>query len=253
MSSKHESSFHWFSSKTSDRTRHGNAINGFWTTTAEIYCLNTTTTPFTFSTKLKKLGFHVLFLQTTAEKWPGVCIPTWSGCILKLSLLFCNVYASICPFPLVGSQLFVRGMNLDWPIRVLSGMWPSRVSSSRGCRTQFTPGGLLYGRIIFKPSTTKNGCVITLELEALYKGKFTWVYGNMIFMMFCCSPSWREGFLWSWYTENNCENGANWPAFHFVLREEQRRREIAENGLELSSNHAQDAMTTSHWGGLVLF
>ena len=38
-----------------------------------------------------------------------------------------------------------------------------------------------------KFSTTKNGRVITLE--ALYKGKFTWLYGNMIFMMFRCSPS----------------------------------------------------------------
>ena len=38
-----------------------------------------------------------------------------------------------------------------------------------------------------KFSTTKNGCVITLEV--LYKGKFTWPYGNMIFMMFRCSPS----------------------------------------------------------------
>ena len=33
-----------------------------------------------------------------------------------------------------------------------------------------------------KFSTTKTGRVITLE--ALYKGKFTWLYGNMIFMMF---------------------------------------------------------------------
>ena len=93
-SSKHESSFHWFSSKTSDRARHGNAINGFRTTTAEIYCLNTTT-PFTFSTKLKKCGFHVLFLKTTAEKWSGVCIPTWSGCILQLSLMFCSVLLDV--------------------------------------------------------------------------------------------------------------------------------------------------------------
>ena len=38
-----------------------------------------------------------------------------------------------------------------------------------------------------KFSTTKNGRVITLE--ALYEGKFTWLYGNMIFMMFRCSPS----------------------------------------------------------------
>ena len=37
-----------------------------------------------------------------------------------------------------------------------------------------------------KFSTTKNGRVITLE--ALYKGKFTWLYGNMIFMMFRCPP-----------------------------------------------------------------
>ena len=44
-----------------------------------------------------------------------------------------------------------------------------------------------YGRILFKFSTTKNGRVITLEV--LYEGKFTWLYGNRIFMMFRCSPS----------------------------------------------------------------
>ena len=38
-----------------------------------------------------------------------------------------------------------------------------------------------------KFSSTKNGHVITLEV--LYEGKFTWLYGNMIFMMFRCSPS----------------------------------------------------------------
>ena len=38
-----------------------------------------------------------------------------------------------------------------------------------------------------KFSTTKIGHVITLE--ALYKRKFTWLYGNMIFVMFRCSPS----------------------------------------------------------------
>ena len=68
-----------------------------------------------------------------------------------------------------------------------SGTWSSRVSNSCGRRTWFTPVRLLYGQILFKPSTTKNGRVITLEV--LYKGKFTWLYGNMIFMMFCCSPS----------------------------------------------------------------
>ena len=76
-----------------------------------------------------------------------------------------------------------------------------------------------------KFSTTRNGRVITLEV--LYEGKFTWFYGNMIFMMFRLPQSWKESFLWSWSTENNCENGANWPAFHFMLREEQLRREIA--------------------------
>ena len=53
--------------------------------------------------------------------------------------------------------------------------------------TRFAPVGLPYGRILFKPSITENGRVITLEV--LYKGKFTWLYGNMIFMMFRCSPS----------------------------------------------------------------
>ena len=46
---------------------------------------------------------------------------------------------------------------------------------------------LPYGRILFKFSTAKIGCVIALEI--LYEGKFTWLYGNMIFMMFRCSPS----------------------------------------------------------------
>ena len=46
---------------------------------------------------------------------------------------------------------------------------------------------LPYGRILFKFSTTKIDCVIALEI--LYEGKFTWLYGNMIFMMFRCSPS----------------------------------------------------------------
>ena len=61
------------------------------------------------------------------------------------------------------------------------------VSNSRGRRTRFTPVGLPYGRILFKPSKTKNRRVVTLEV--LYEGKFTWLYGNIIFMMFRCSPS----------------------------------------------------------------
>ena len=136
-----------------------------------------------------------------------------------------KIPTSVYPFLLVSSQLFARGMNLDWPMRAQSITWSSRVSNSRGRRTLFTPVRLSYGRILFKFSTTKNWRVITLEV--LYKRKFTWLYGNVIFMMFRCSPSWRESFLWSWFAENNCENGANWPAFHFVLREEQLRREIA--------------------------
>ena len=54
---------------------------------------------------------------------------------------------SICPFPLTSSQLFARGMNLDWPIRAQSGTWSSRVSNSRRRRTRFTPVGLPYSRI----------------------------------------------------------------------------------------------------------
>ena len=66
---------------------------------------------------------------------------TWqaSDCLVTLD--------SICPFPLVSSQLFARGMNLDWPIRAQSGTWSSRVSNSCGRRTRFTPVGLPYGRI----------------------------------------------------------------------------------------------------------
>ena len=42
----------------------------------------TCTLTFTFSTKLENCGFHVPFLKTTAEKWPGGCIPTCGDCIL---------------------------------------------------------------------------------------------------------------------------------------------------------------------------
>ena len=93
---------------------------------------------------------------------------TWQTSLVTLD--------NICPFPLVSSHLFAQ-----------SGTWSSRVSNSRGRRTRFTPGGLLYGRVLFKFSTTKNGRVITLEVS--YDGQFTWLYGNIIFMMFRCSPS----------------------------------------------------------------
>ena len=46
---------------------------------------------------------------------------------------------------------------------------------------------LLYGRIVFKFSTAKNGVVIILVV--LYDGEFIWLYGNMIFMVIRCSPS----------------------------------------------------------------
>ena len=46
---------------------------------------------------------------------------------------------------------------------------------------------LLYGRILFKFSTTKTGVVIILEV--LYDGEFIWLYGNMIFMVIRCFPS----------------------------------------------------------------
>ena len=46
---------------------------------------------------------------------------------------------------------------------------------------------LPYSRILFKPSTTKNGAVIILEV--LYDGEFIWLYGNMVFMVIRCSPS----------------------------------------------------------------
>ena len=105
----------------------------------------------------------------------------------------------------LGSQLFARGMNLDWPIRAQNGTWSSRVSNSHGRRTWFTPVRLPYGRILFEFSTTKNGRVIALEV--LYEKKFTRLYGNMIFM-FRCSPCivtrelfvklvrWEQ--LWEW-------------------------------------------------------
>ena len=53
------------------------------------------TLTFTFSTKLEDRGFHVLFLKTTAEKWPGGGIPTCSDCILLSSLLFCDVLVDV--------------------------------------------------------------------------------------------------------------------------------------------------------------
>ena len=54
---------------------------------------------------------------------------------------------TLLSFPLMGSQLFARDMNLDWPIRAQSGTWSSKVSNSRGRQTRFTPVGLPYGRI----------------------------------------------------------------------------------------------------------
>ena len=107
----------------------------------------------------------------------------------------------------MGSQLFARGVNLNWPIRAQSRTCSSRfqtaVDVEHGPRMVVLP----YGRILLKFSTTKNGLVIILEV--LYDGEFIWLYGNMIFMVIRCSPSWRESILWSWYAENNCEKGAN--------------------------------------------
>ena len=118
----------------------------------------------------------------------------WSGCILQLSLLFCNVLVtSISPFPLVGSQLFARGMNLDWPIRAQSGTWSSRVSNSRGRRTWFTCVCFAVWSNISQAFYNKKWSCD--HLEVLYEGKFTWLYGNMIFT-FRCSPSWRELVRW---------------------------------------------------------
>ena len=109
----------------------------------------------------------------------------------------------------VGSQLFARGVNLNWPIRAQSGTCSSRfqtaVDVEHGPRMVVLP----YGWILFKFSTTENGLVIILEV--LYDGEFIWLYGNISFMVIRCSPSWRESILWSWYAENNCENGANTP------------------------------------------
>ena len=99
------------------------------------------TLTFTSSTKLKNWGFHALFLKTTVDKWAGGCIPTWSGCILQLSLLLCNVLVDVPrPIPLVGSQLFARGVNLNWPVGAQSGTCSSRVSNSRRRRTWSTHG-----------------------------------------------------------------------------------------------------------------
>ena len=109
------------------------------------------------------------------------CIST----CLQLSTQAAQAYSLY--FALVGSQLFARGVNLNWPIRAQSGTCSSRfqtaVDVEHGSRMFVLP----YGRILFKLSTTKNGFVFTLEV--LYEGKFTWLYWNMIFMVIRCSPS----------------------------------------------------------------
>ena len=192
------------------------------------------TLTFTSSTKLKNWGFRVLFLKTTVEKWAGGCIPTWSGCILQLSLLFCNVLVdAACPY--LYMPLPSRGQSIvcawrEFELTSKSAEWNVflEISNSRRRRTWFTHvRAAVWSNIIqvFYDKKIINGLVIILEV--LYDGEFIWLYGNMIFMVIRCSPSWRESILWSWFAKNNCENGANSPAFHFVLGEEQLRREIA--------------------------
>ena len=152
-----------------------------------------------------------------------------------------------CPSPLVGSELFARGVNLNWPIREQSGTCSSRFQTAVGVENGSRLFVLPYVRILFKFSTTKNGLVITLEI--LYDGEFIWLYGNMIFMVIHCSPLWRESILWSWFAEKNCENGANWPAFHFVLR---RGTTPMGKSPKTASNRPQTTHKTP-WGRLFLF
>ena len=98
------------------------------------------------------------------------------------------------------------------------------VSNCRRRRKFFTHVVLPCVRILFKFSTSKTGLVTILEV--LYDGEFIWLYGNMIFMVIRCSPSWRDSVLRSWFAENNCENGAKSPAFHFVLEGNKSNGEI---------------------------
>ena len=80
-------------------------------------------------------------------------------------------------------------MSAEWNV-ILEGF------NSPGRRTRFTPVRSSYGRILFKFSTTKNGHVKGHNnVKWSYKGTFTWLYGNMIFLMFRCSPWSRESFL----------------------------------------------------------
>ena len=61
--------------------------------------------------------------------------------LFAFSLTFMSqllVPTCICPFPLVGSQLFARGVNLNWPIRAQSGPGSLRVSDSRRRRAWST-------------------------------------------------------------------------------------------------------------------
>ena len=148
-------------------------------------------------------------------------------CILQLSLLFCNVLVDVhvlaacpclnkCPFPLVGSQLFARGVNLNWPIRAQSGTCSSRfqtaVDVEHGPRMVVRP----YGRILFKFSTTKNGLG---NLSGFMEIWFLWrlVVPHRDERTFC-----EVGTLRTIVRMERSDR-----AFHFVLREEQLRREIA--------------------------
>ena len=74
----------------------------------------------------------------------------------KLNLLLpLKVPTCICPFPLVGSQLFAHGVNLNWPIRAQSGTCSSRFHTAVDVEHDSRMFVLQYGRILFKFSTTK--------------------------------------------------------------------------------------------------
>ena len=62
------------------------------------------------------------------------------------------------------SQLFARGMNLNWPIRAQSERCSSRFQTAGDVEHGSHLFMLPYGWILFEFSMTKNGLVIILEV-----------------------------------------------------------------------------------------
>ena len=133
---------------------------------------------------------------------------------------------AVCPSFYMPLPSCGQSINCTWPEFELtnkSAEWNVflEVSNSRRHRTWFTHVRVaIWSNIIQVFYDKKWSCD---HFWGSYDGEFIWLYGNMIFMVIHCSSLWRESILWSWFAENNCENGVNSPAFHFVLRREQLR------------------------------